>query len=333
MGAAESHVSVAIEDISPLPASHAALHRLCSTDLTSDELATMRGQLDDMETLDWIAPSGELVLFELVRNARPEAVFAFLHAGTHSETCKPGDKCRKSLTWLSDDGVSAASLAVWRGDESVLKSILESDATLHGVPGHNLYHVAAHKGFATGMDLLLDAGYEDGDVNGVSGEGWTPLMFSASRGHLDVVQLLLELDASPHMSLYEGNVLHVMTHVPSHYYSGKGSIDTCCKALKTGLGEEKGAIIPDISAYQRIVDLLLERGLPVDDRNGQEQTPLLCAVQRHNIPFIRILLARGADIHAVDANNEGVASYIGQKGEEGEDLHTLLHTWCDTHAG
>lgn len=97
------------------------------------------------------------------------------------------------------------------------------------------------------------------DVNATNGEGETPLMMAALKGNLTVAQRLVALGARPHKDAWS----------PLHY---------------AATGPEP-----------KIVELLLDKGAPVNALSPNASTPLMMASRYGNEASVQLLLRAGAN--------------------------------------
>jgi len=90
------------------------------------------------------------------------------------------------------------------GDVATVRTLIRNGADPNAIAGQNnwtpLMH-AIHKGQIQSVEALLDGG---ADVNRIAGDGFTALMMAAGYGYTDIVQLLLQRGANPHLAGPDG---------------------------------------------------------------------------------------------------------------------------------
>ena len=155
--------------------------------------------------------------------------------------------------------------AVRAGDLAEARALIAADAD-PDVPqgdGATALHWAAHRGDVEAAALLIEAG---ADVNAANTLGATPLWLAAKNGNAPIVELLLEAGANPNVTLRMGE---------TPLMSGARSGDL------------------------RVVELLIDRGAAVDAvEYERHQTALMWAAAQQHADVVRLLAARGANVHA-----------------------------------
>jgi len=119
--------------------------------------------------------------------------------------------------------------ATWQGDAKLVSAFLQSDARLSNASDNSEYgdnwtvlHYAAYKGHIQIVEELLDC---RANVNSVNNEGFSPLFYAAQQGHIDICKLLLEKGSDP-------TICGVTSAGNNHFYPGiimscmEHSIDT-----------------------------------------------------------------------------------------------------------
>lgn len=100
---------------------------------------------------------------------------------------------------------TALLFAAFNGHTPVVKLLLDSGARLEqrDSMGRTALMFASTGDNAATVNLLLESG---ADVNTVdTNEGFTPLMYAAAEGHVDVVKALLQHDADPSLRDTDGD--------------------------------------------------------------------------------------------------------------------------------
>ncbi|KDO22630.1 TKL protein kinase [Saprolegnia parasitica CBS 223.65] len=133
------------------------------------------------------------------------------------------------------------------------------------------------------------------NVNCTDCSGWTPLHYAASKGHVDVVRLLLDKGAKFDACTTDGSTL-------LHCAASNGHVD--------------------------VVRLLLDKGADVDASNANGSTPLHHAAQANKPEMVQLLLEKGAKVDA--KNREGktpleVAEARGSNDPVATVLRDYLH--------
>lgn len=140
---------------------------------------------------------------------------------------------------------------------------------------------AAGKGDTQGVKLLLEKGAH---IDGKNKDGETALTRAVWQCQAETVKLLLEKGASPGLK----NAQHD-------------------SALSLAAAHERNLVVsaadPDNAEY-RIADVLLDMGANVDEPDDFGRTPLLSAVERGDIPLMKLLLRKGANVGYKDHNGD-----------------------------
>ena len=155
--------------------------------------------------------------------------------------------------------------AVRAGDHAEARALIAADADPDAPQGDGAtaLHWAAHRGDVEAARLLMEAG---ADVNAANRLGATPLWLAAKNGDVPIVEMLLEAGANPNVTLRMGE-----TPLMSAARSGN----------------------------LRVVEMLLDRGAAVDAvEYERHQTALMWAAAQQHADVVRLLAARGANVHA-----------------------------------
>ncbi|CAH0047582.1 unnamed protein product [Clonostachys solani] len=216
----------------------------------------------------------------------------------------------------TSDGSSPLILACARGHSHVTKLFLERGASIssEGRLRNTPMHLAACNGHLEVVRLLLEheAGvvapidhegtFEGCEESGISNRknivGDSPLALAASNGHLEVVRVLLE---------HEATVATTDRHqrTPLHFAAVLGNVE--------------------------MARLLLDKGADAVAQDASGYTPLLCSAKRNHSELVKLLLSRGASVGSAD--QAGVTSLMHASGlGHVETIRVLLERGADVSA-
>lgn len=136
-------------------------------------------------------------------------------------------------------------------------------------------------------------------VNHRDAMGATPLFHAAFQGNTETAQALLAQGAD-----LEARI--VMGHTPLRATTDTGHLDTAKFLISSGADihakDHDGDFALIYAMDPKMVQLLIDSGARVNDRNNRGQTPLMMAAARRLIDSVRILIENGAEISDRDPN-------------------------------
>ncbi|XP_056401858.1 ankyrin repeat domain-containing protein 35 isoform X2 [Hyla sarda] len=186
--------------------------------------------------------------------------------------------------------------AVEKGDAKKVSSLLtkrQIRATKTGPGGQSAFHLAASRGFADCVSVILSHKVE---INAKTDDGCTALHLASSNCHPECVKLLLQHGA------HEDSIdFHSRT--PLHCAATSGCVSSVlllCDAEDTVLdAADDDGRTPLMIAAQRnhptVCSLLLDRGAQVDLFDRDMKTALILSCEKGNIQAAETLITKGAD--------------------------------------
>jgi ankyrin repeat protein len=285
------------------------------TDSRDDDGKTPMAHAKGYEPVEWmLRHKASKSLLRAVEADRADIVEALLGAGADKET-------------KGENGYVALINATLQGSWAAARVLINhgADTDVYGDMGNGVIHMAAHRGPADFMQLLLDRGLP---INYINHWGGTPLFEAAERdGRDEVIALLLERGADPAPRNHAG-----YTALQIAALAGKTNV----VRMILGRMKERELLIPpdppgsgpscwsplaeaSFHGHPDCVRLLLEAGSEVGIRVDGNNTPLHLVLWpidvdrpvENQIEVMRLLLDHGALINA-----------------EGEDEMTPLAAAC-----
>ncbi|XP_033020576.1 ankycorbin isoform X1 [Lacerta agilis] len=218
-------------------------------------------------------------------------------------------KFRKSDTneWNKND--DRLLQAVEHGDAEKVASLLGkkgANATKHDSEGKTAFHLAASKGQAECLRIMMTHGV---DVAAQDGTGHSALHLAAKNSHPDCVKRLLQSKCPPESTDSSGKTA-------LHYAAACG-----CLQVAQLLCEHKCPInvkdvdgnIPLLLAVQNghteVTKYLLEHGADINSRDKNGRTALMLVCEAGILSIAEVLVRKGADINLVDALGHNALHY------------------------
>ncbi|KAF5847672.1 hypothetical protein GGP41_008948 [Bipolaris sorokiniana] len=227
-------------------------------------------------------------------------------------------------------------LAAMKGHTILLKLFLEHDVDVNlcSSDGRTALHCAVACGSVPATMVLLEA---QANVNIRDERGWTSLHEAAanSNGNLEIFQQLIEHGGAIDLRDHDGGMA-------LHYAVMAGNIQFFSMLVKTqadmNVGDYLGMTPLHHAAAKddpAILKQLLDLGASVEIVTNDGVTPLMeaCSRQPHFQEKLEILLAAGADPHALDCEDQSVLVWAMHLGPKPDILRFLLNKGADPQLG
>lgn len=138
-----------------------------------------------------------------------------------------------------------------------------------------------------------------------TGSGWSALHHAARKGHVPVVQYLLQHKADPQKRTGDG-------YTPIIYACFAGSAESVSLLLKAGgnatdednKNSDHCLLAAAYSGNIPTVKLLLQSGMKVDQPNTMGETALMQAAYMGHLSLMEFLMANGANVNAIGQYGE-----------------------------
>ena len=162
------------------------------------------------------------------------------------------------------------------------------------------------------------------DVNTVSYDGDTALIYAAIYASIECVNLLLESGANVNDESYNGNTALMAAAI-------RGIIE-CVKALvRAGAdGKNPALLLAAKNCHLKCVGFLVKSGADVNVTDREGSTPLMIASKKGNTVLINFLIAEGADVNVTNDGGQSVLSLAAKYGQN-KSIKLLLQAGADVN--
>jgi len=185
-----------------------------------------------------------------------------------------------------------------------------ADISAKNCCGDTPLHKASEQGLAGSAELLISKG---ADINAINIRNQTPLFYAVDKGHRDIVGLLVSKGAEVNIEDRDGET-------PLNRAVEKDFVDIAeCLLNKGATLNKSGTTLLHLAAHSgalKTAAYLLSSGAPVDGRDKNNDTPLLCAQGAVSA----LLIEKGADVNAKGQNNDTPLLRAAQQ-------HAARETW------
>jgi ankyrin repeat protein len=259
-----------------------AIDILLQNGANPDDMVLTRSKLEAQE---W----GQTALWECVSKGYRKLLEFMLKCGTDvNAAVKVPENIQGKSTLLH-----IASLS---GQVEVVRLLLDrrADTNIRNTNNDTALHFAAHLGSVDIIKLLLDKGIS---VNVTNTQKNAPLHISAVRGNLEATIALLETRDV----IYTANV-NGQTPLMLAAYSGKLEVVRYLTAKGPKHDIQIALLVAVEGGHSVVIDFLLENGADIDgSHEAREMSPLMLASFMQNLPLVKYLVQKGADVNPCTA--------------------------------
>jgi ankyrin len=264
------------------------------------------------------APGDDAALLAAARNGDVATVAAQLRSGADANAAEPDGT--RALHYAAERGdVRAVQLllgahadpqattelqatplqqACYAGSAEVVKQLVKAGADVKAgdIAGETVLMACARGGSAEALRVLLRAGAEIDATD--KNFGQTALIFAAREGNKEAVRELISSGANV---MARTRVGPEPAFRPNGGTQGKGVEKAPKRGMRAAIPGGKTALhYAARDGHLSTVQVLLDAGAAIEDRDPNDITPLLYATSNDRVEVARLLIARGADVKAVD---------------------------------
>ena len=232
-------------------------------------------------------PSDSIPLHQAIRNGHVEIAALLLDFGANIQTRDRLDRTALFET-LGTPDIRGAALLLKNG----------IDISCRDSTGNTVLHEAARRGSVEHALRFVDRGV---DVTIPNKEGLTPLHLAARHGHSEVAALLLQKGATVGARDDTGwtPLMHAVSAGNTHLC--KILLDSGAYVYEVKVGQRTPLYSAEETSHHQVqessVDIMLDQGTDLIERNNTSKTPLSLAVEAESTVIPDSSIKRGADMN------------------------------------
>jgi len=233
----------------------------------------------------------------------------------------------------SSSGNTALHYASCGGYEDVVSVLLEHSADLEhqNENGHTPLMEAASGGHTGVARLLLDKG---AGINTHSSEfKESALTLAAYKGHVDMVQFLLERGADQEHKTDEMHTALMEASMDGHVEVAKLLLEHGAQVNMPADSFESPLTLAACGSHVDLAHLLIKHGANLEEVNDEGYTPLMEAAREGYLPMVALLLEHGCNINAQTEETQETALTLACCGGFKEVVSFLLEAGTDIELG
>lgn len=161
------------------------------------------------------------------------------------------------------------------GETDVVAALLQNGAEVDGIDESGrtpLIFAVKNRNFSSAKYLIQSGA----NINATDRKKNTPLHVASAIGHQPLVRTLLENGANPML---------------------QNATTNNCGTLFRGTAIDEAAV----HNHPEVIEILLETGIDIEIQTNRGHTPLLAACTYGSFEAAKLLVARGANVHAIDS--------------------------------
>jgi len=160
-------------------------------------------------------------------------------------------------------------------------------------------HHAAYKGDLKKVKKIIDR--DPNEINVQDSRGFTPLHLASGKGHIEIVEFLLNHGADTESEIFDGEtplLVAARFAINGKYETIKTLLEHGAKVNHKDKDSRTALHYAAMYSGKEVMNLLISYGADVNARDKDQTTPLHQAAMLNNIEAAKALVEHGADIFA-----------------------------------
>lgn len=192
-------------------------------------------------------------------------------------------------------------VAAEQGNEKEVLKCLKNGANVNAVTfdGISALMYASQNGYLNIVKILI---YNGSNINQRPPSGVTALSGATQFNRLDVMEYLLTKGANPNIKDND-SIAPLLYAVTYNYLDAVNLLFLYGADILTSAKDGTNAMhIACLSGYSQITDLLIKRGMPIENPDFANWTPLHCVAQSGSLDAAKDLISNGAKINELNSD-------------------------------
>ena len=190
--------------------------------------------------------------------------------------------------------------------------------------GNAVLHWTVLKGHVDVVQVLIDAGADIEARNKDDEQGRSPLLLASVEGHLDIVKMLVEAGAGVRVTDNNGDTCLDLASFFGHTEIVRYLVGLPeVDASKKSTDGNTAMILAALVSHAAVVEVLIDAGADIDGKDEKGRSPLLWASKRGAPNIVKILVKAGAGVCVTDNRGDTCLTLAAANGHT-ETVRTLL---------
>ncbi|XP_025159696.1 ankyrin repeat domain-containing protein 17 isoform X2 [Harpegnathos saltator] len=222
-------------------------------------------------------------------------------------------------------------LLLSHGADVDARSSTKNSALIYGCAGGYEEVAAAKAGYVPIAKILLEHGAMCKTQSSEFKE--TALTLASYKGHLEMVRLLLEADASQKYDINDLNMALVVTSIGGYIEVARLLLDSGAQVDTETDSAESSLLLAAWRGHTELVKLLLDRGANINKTNIQGYNSLMQASRAGHMETVALLLSEGAIVNTQNNKTSETALILACHGGFLRVVEYLIKTDIDINMG